>query len=178
MSNALDFFTIAGQRRYLRIALFLGKWLMALTSASVEKYLRSNFGRHYVYMLVSALFLFLVCSGLNPHPAPLTSLFLSVLFVLVIYHFIQVFRRRRLAVAEPHSASAGDPSSHEPDQFIATEKVPSPVWQRSLFNGLAQVIVQSRKEAGEIKLTARADGLTLATTIVQAKACPPRPSVP
>ena len=69
MSNALDFFTIAGQRRYLRIALFLGKWLMALTSASVEKYLRSNFGRHYVYMLVSALFLFLVCSGLNPHPA-------------------------------------------------------------------------------------------------------------
>ena len=72
----------------------------------------------------------------------------------------------------------GDPSSHEPDKFIPTAKTPSPVWQRSLFNGLAQVIVQSTRNAGEIKLTARADGLTLATTVVQAKACAPRPSVP
>jgi beta-galactosidase len=72
----------------------------------------------------------------------------------------------------------GDPSSHEPDQFIDTGQSPSPVWQRSLFNGMAQVIVQSRKEAGEIKLTASADGLTLATTVVQTKACTPRPSVP
>jgi beta-galactosidase len=72
----------------------------------------------------------------------------------------------------------GDPSSHEPDQFIATEKVPSPVWQRSLFNGLAQIIVQSTKEPGEIKLAARADGLTPMTAVVQAKVCPLRPSVP
>ncbi len=72
----------------------------------------------------------------------------------------------------------GDPASHEPDQFISSSETPSPVWQRSLFNGLAQVIVQSTKEAGEIKLTARADGLTPVTAVVQAKACPPRPSVP
>ena len=57
MSNALDFFTIAGQRRYHPHRPFQGSGYMALTSASVEKYLRSNFGRHYVYMLVSALLL-------------------------------------------------------------------------------------------------------------------------
>ncbi|HXT11028.1 MAG TPA: beta-galactosidase GalA [Candidatus Angelobacter sp.] len=37
---------------------------------------------------------------------------------------------------------------------------PAPVdWQRSVFNGLAEVIVQSEKEPGEIKLTATSDGL-------------------
>jgi beta-galactosidase len=51
-------------------------------------------------------------------------------------------------------------------------------WSRSLFNGLAQVIVQSTKNAGEIKLTASADGLKPATVSVQAQLCTPRPSVP
>jgi hypothetical protein len=51
-------------------------------------------------------------------------------------------------------------------------------WSRSLFNGLAQIIVQSTREAGEIKLTASADGLALATTVLQTKPCTPRPSVP
>ena len=36
-------------------------------------------------------------------------------------------------------------------------------WSRSLFNGLAQIIVQSTRDAGEIKLTATADGLAPAT---------------
>jgi beta-galactosidase len=72
----------------------------------------------------------------------------------------------------------GDPSSHEPDQFIATASTPSPVWQRSLFNGLAQIIVQSTREAGEIKLTASSDGLTPASVVLGAQACSPRPSVP
>ena len=40
----------------------------------------------------------------------------------------------------------------------------APPWSRSLFNGLAQIIVQSTRDAGEIKLTASADGLTPATT--------------
>jgi beta-galactosidase len=40
------------------------------------------------------------------------------------------------------------------------EEKPAPLdWQRSVFNGLAQVIVQSAKEAGEIKVTARSEGL-------------------
>ncbi len=51
-------------------------------------------------------------------------------------------------------------------------------WSRSLFNGLAQVIVQSTKDAGEIRLTATADGLAPATAAVQAQPCTQRPSVP
>ena len=51
-------------------------------------------------------------------------------------------------------------------------------WSRSLFNGLAQIIVQSTKDAGEMKLTATADGLKIATVSVQSQVCTPRPSVP
>jgi len=36
---------------------------------------------------------------------------------------------------------------------------PAPQWKRSVFNGLAQVIVQSTRQAGEIKLTATSPGL-------------------
>jgi beta-galactosidase len=51
-------------------------------------------------------------------------------------------------------------------------------WSRSLFNGLAQIIVQSTKDAGEIKLTASTEGLAPATTVVNTQPCAPRPSVP
>ena len=51
-------------------------------------------------------------------------------------------------------------------------------WSRSLFNGLAQIMVQSTRDAGEIKLTASADGLQSATASVQTQSCTPRPSVP
>jgi beta-galactosidase len=53
-----------------------------------------------------------------------------------------------------------------------------PEWKRSVFNGFAQVIVQSTKDAGEIKLTARADDLTPATVSVQSQPCTPPPFVP
>ena len=43
----------------------------------------------------------------------------------------------------------GDPNSHEPEKG---NKV-------AIYNGLAQVIVQSTRDAGQIKLTASADGL-------------------
>ena len=69
----------------------------------------------------------------------------------------------------------GDPGCHEPDTFAGQA---APQWSRSLFNGLAQIIVQSTKDAGEIKLTATADGLTPATTVVKTQPCVPRPSVP
>jgi len=72
----------------------------------------------------------------------------------------------------------GDPSSHEPDQFIATQESPMPKWQRSLFNGLAQVIVQSTKDGGEIKLSASAGGLPPVTTTVNTQPCTLRPFVP
>jgi beta-galactosidase len=60
---------------------------------------------------------------------------------------------------------------------IVGQAVDSP-WSRSLFNGLAQIIVQSGKSAGEIKLTASADGLKSATSTVTTQPVAPRPSVP
>ena len=42
-------------------------------------------------------------------------------------------------------------------------------WKRSAFNGLAEVIVQSGTEPGEIRLTAHAEGLADNTIIIQAK---------
>ena len=51
-------------------------------------------------------------------------------------------------------------------------------WSRSLFNGLAQIIVQSTKAAGEIKLTASADGLQTATASITTQTGSARPSVP
>jgi len=47
----------------------------------------------------------------------------------------------------------GDPSSHEPDKCI-TDK-----WQRHLFNGRAQVIVQSGKNVSNLQFTATSEGL-------------------
>ncbi len=58
---------------------------------------------------------------------------------------------------------------------LATMSLP---WARSLFNGVAQVIVQSTKDAGEIKLTATGDGLEPATASVQTKARTPHPALP
>ena len=51
-------------------------------------------------------------------------------------------------------------------------------WSRSVFNGLAQVMVQSTKDAGEIKLTASADGLQSVTTTITTQTSVARPSVP
>ena len=60
---------------------------------------------------------------------------------------------------------------------IVGQSVASP-WSRSLFNGLAQVIVQSTRSAGEMKLTASADGLKPAEASVKTTAGAARPSVP
>ncbi len=54
----------------------------------------------------------------------------------------------------------------------------APAWSRSVFNGLAQVIVQSTKDAGEIKLTASADGLKPVTTTIATLSSNGRPAVP
>jgi len=68
----------------------------------------------------------------------------------------------------------GDPNCHEPDVCVD----PQARWSRSLFNGLAQIIVQSTRVAGEIQLTASADGLAPSTTVLHVMPCPPRPFVP
>jgi beta-galactosidase len=55
---------------------------------------------------------------------------------------------------------------------------PAPAnWQRSVFNGLAQVIVQASKQPGEMKLTARAEGLKPAEITLTSRPCTPRPAV-
>ena len=51
----------------------------------------------------------------------------------------------------------GDPSSHEPD------KCHDGAWKRSAFNGKCQIIIQSGKSNGAIKLVAKSSGLQAAT---------------
>lgn len=55
---------------------------------------------------------------------------------------------------------------------------PSLQWKRRLFNGLAQVIVQSTKQPGELILRATAEGLQEAVTRIQTQPVTPRPNVP
>jgi beta-galactosidase len=52
----------------------------------------------------------------------------------------------------------GDPSSHEPDKCM------DGVWQRHLFNGKCQVIVQSGFSNSLIKFEAKAEGLRIGST--------------
>jgi beta-galactosidase len=47
-------------------------------------------------------------------------------------------------------------------------------WKRSMFNGLAQVIVQSGTEPSEIRLTAHAEGIVDNTVVIEAKGHPAR----
>lgn len=55
----------------------------------------------------------------------------------------------------------GDPSSHEPDKCMEG------AWQRSLFNGKCQVIIQSGTKPGMIKFEAKATGLWNGGTDIQ-----------
>ncbi|HEX3716885.1 MAG TPA: beta-galactosidase GalA [Verrucomicrobiae bacterium] len=57
------------------------------------------------------------------------------------------------------------------------EKPIEPHWKRSVFNGLAEVIVQSEQETGTLVLTAHGDGLNGATLNITANAATPRPAV-
>ena len=61
----------------------------------------------------------------------------------------------------------GDPSSHESD------KAP----QRRLFNGLCMALVQASEKSGEIRITARSEGLTSASIALKTKRSKRRPSV-
>jgi beta-galactosidase len=62
----------------------------------------------------------------------------------------------------------GDPNSHEPEKGN----------RRSLFNGLAQVILQSeRAGSGTLALRAKADGLKSAETMLQIQSVPQPPAV-
>jgi beta-galactosidase len=65
----------------------------------------------------------------------------------------------------------GDPSSHEPDRYLGGG------WQRRLFNGKCQVIIQATREAGPIRLGASAAGLKPAEAVIVAAPASPRPRV-
>ena len=80
-----------------------------------------------------------------------------------------------IAVGVYNSVAQGGLNPNVNVQIIGHSSVPP--WSRSLFNGLAQVIVQSTRDAGEVKLTATADGLAPATAAVQTQPCALRPSV-
>ena len=65
---------------------------------------------------------------------------------------------------------SGDPASHDPEQFVENSSNPGPQWKRKTFNGLAQIIVKTTTQTGNITLTANSDGmapafLSLSSTI-------------
>jgi beta-galactosidase len=54
--------------------------------------------------------------------------------------------------------------------------VPAPQWKRKAFNGLAQIIIQSAKQSGEIILTAQSEGLTPAILKISSNVAVLRPT--
>jgi len=81
-----------------------------------------------------------------------------------------------IAIAVKNNADSGGLNKGVVLEFVTK---PSPAnWKRSVFNGLAQIIVQGTKEAGELKLTASSNGLKPATLGIQTKPCAPRPFAP
>ena len=63
----------------------------------------------------------------------------------------------------------GDPSSHEPD------KCPAGKWQRSLFGGKCQIIVQSTRRTGTLELHAWGEGIQQAVVTISAGKAEIRP---
>jgi beta-galactosidase len=64
------------------------------------------------------------------------------------------------------------------DPGIIQVIIPAAQWQRKLFNGLAQVIVQSTKQPGELVLKATSEGLKQAEIKIQSSPVPLQPAVP
>ena len=62
----------------------------------------------------------------------------------------------------------GNPSSHEADKAS----------QRAVFNGLAEVIIQSANQTGSITLTATSTGLTSTNITITEASTPPAPAAP
>ena len=81
-----------------------------------------------------------------------------------------------IAVAVKNNAAQGGLNKGVTVDIV--DKLIPPHWQRSAFNGLAQIILQSTRKPGELKLTVSADGLAPATLSVPTQPCPAQPSVP
>jgi beta-galactosidase len=80
-----------------------------------------------------------------------------------------------IAVAVKNNASQGGLNQ---GVNLEIQENPVPVqWKRSVFNGLAQVLVQTTASPGELKLTARSGSLNPTTVSIQARPCTPRPAL-
>lgn len=66
----------------------------------------------------------------------------------------------------------------DPFLIAAGRKAEMLQWKRSVFNSLAEIVVQSTKSPGDIKLTVHTDGLSLATLVINSQICTPCPCVP
>ncbi len=84
--------------------------------------------------------------------------------------------KNTIAVAVHNGANSG--GINKGVSLAIAEKPVTPQWKRSVFNGLAELIVQAGKEAGTIALTAHAEGLSAAELNITANAAAPRPAVP
>ena len=80
-----------------------------------------------------------------------------------------------VATPTPGMGSGNGPERGNPGLIRFT--TPPGNWGRSLFNGLAQLIVQSTGTPGEIIVTARSPGLSSARLTLQAQPAPMRPRV-
>jgi len=64
-------------------------------------------------------------------------------------------------------------------QLRLIDEAPASQWRRSVFSGLAQVLVQSTHDSGTIKLTAESKALRTATlTLSSRPPLKPRPELP
>jgi beta-galactosidase len=79
-------------------------------------------------------------------------------------------------VAAPASSARGNRGGQSNPAMIRVV-VPAKDWQRSLFNGLAQVIVQSTGKPGDIQLTAKSTGLADAVLRIHAEETALRPAI-
>jgi beta-galactosidase len=80
-----------------------------------------------------------------------------------------------IAVAVANGAGPG--GVNKGVTVLFQDKPELPAWKRSVFNGLAQVIVQSSRQPGEILLTASSSNLPRKVLALQAQAAPLRPAV-
>jgi beta-galactosidase len=83
-----------------------------------------------------------------------------------------------IVVCTSKDSEKGDFNTDVNLELTSAPVMPPSPWMRSVFNGLAQVIVQSTKEPGTLTLTATGEGLKPASVSVQSQPCAPRPSVP
>jgi beta-galactosidase len=82
-----------------------------------------------------------------------------------------------VATVEEGGPQRGGRNRPEAGHEIVRIVTPAGEWKRSLFNGLAQVIVQSTQQPGEIALTAKSQGVTDAMLKLQSQPAALRPAV-